>query len=133
MEEFKSENKIYELDPKRVVTFVYDLQNELDEEVKKRSENQMGPSGFLLFEDSKMPILKLAKYLGKYTKPKNFLNKTISILSDEVEKEDFLEPFTLGEIVMSEDGSKLTMKINESNSLAIDPKVIYDVADKYLA
>ncbi len=159
---FKSENKIYEIDPKRVVTFVYKLQNILDKEIKKRSQNSKIPSGFLFFEDSKIVTLASAKYLrdfykklqdgpiirysiirwlketydlNEYTKPKHFFDKTICILTDEFEKEtgDFLKPFTLGEIVMSEDGSKLTLTTNNSDKLAINPKEIYDVAEKYLA
>ena len=57
--------------------------------------------------------------------------RKLSIITEVVNEPGFLTRFTLATLVLSEDGTKLTLQVHEHSKVAIDPNGLELIANTY--
>lgn len=131
-ETFKSEKKVYNLNPKKIIDFINRLEYFLETERERRSYHgtRLRPTADLYIKNKNG-----CKHLDfiEYSKRKDFFGKSIDISTEEVLGKDgaILGGVDLGKITISKDGSELRLKINALNRIAINPAKIYYIAEEY--
>jgi len=131
---FESEQRTYNLNPTKIVEIINTFQKRLNNEAECRSNNgrDVKPVFDLYITDENgFNHIDIAKQYKKYQIPEEFYGKIIDI-DTEVADDGILESVNLANLLVADDGKKLTLVIHPLEKLATNPEVAYSVANKYV-